>query len=72
MLVRLVQQAALYAFPHGGQQTARRNAFDRVSDDLVAAHQRAEAYAAAQPETNSLTASTASRIANPRRNVASG
>jgi len=72
MLVRLVQQAALYAFPHGGQQIARRNALDRVTEGLVAAHERAEAYAATQCPTNMRTASAASSSANPRRNVASG
>jgi hypothetical protein len=62
----------MLAFPHGGQETARRNALDRVSEDLVAAHERAEAYAAVQRATNSRTASTASNAANAFRNVASG
>ena len=72
MIVRVVQQVALYAFPHGGQQAARRNAFDRVSEDLVAAHVRAEAIAATQLATNNRTASNASSTANALRNVVSG
>ena len=72
MIVRFVQQAALLAFPHGGQETARRNAFDRVTEDLVAAHERAEAIAATQLATNNLTASNASKTANAFRSVASG
>ena len=72
MIVRMAQQFAMFAFPHGGQETARRNAYGRVNDDLVAAHEREVAYAAAQVATNSLTASTASSTANALRNVASG
>jgi hypothetical protein len=72
MIVRLVQQAALLAFPHGGQQAARRNAFDRVEENLVAANVRAEAIAATQLATNRRTASSASSTAKALRNVVSG
>ena len=43
---RLVQQALLAAFPHGGQGAARRNAWAGMSEGAARARARREAEAA--------------------------
>jgi hypothetical protein len=45
-LVRLAEQVVLAAFPHGGQQRARRNAWSAMAGDAARARSRREAAAA--------------------------
>ena len=73
MVLRLAQQVALIAFPHGGQHGARSNALASVRDDSARARERADVHAwlRAQPDMNSRTARPASTSANSLRRVAS-